>query len=38
MNQRYTIPDKIAGLLTDIATEEFFYDYAISYMKKSDII
>lgn len=37
MNHRYTIPDKIAGLLTDIATEEFFYDYAISYMK-SDII
>ncbi len=22
MNQRYTIPDKVAGLLTDIATEE----------------
>ena len=23
MNQRYTIPDKVIGLLTDIATEEF---------------
>ncbi|MEK5332197.1 MULTISPECIES: manganese catalase family protein [unclassified Lysinibacillus] len=23
MNQRYTIPDKVVGLLTDIATEEF---------------
>lgn len=23
LNQRYTIPDKIIGLLTDIATEEF---------------
>ena len=23
MNQRYTIPDKIIGLLTDISTEEF---------------
>lgn len=23
MNQRYTLPDKVIGLLTDIATEEF---------------
>lgn len=23
MNQRYTLPDKVVGLLTDIATEEF---------------
>ncbi|MCL6577472.1 manganese catalase family protein, partial [Kyrpidia sp.] len=23
LNQRYTIPDRIAGLLTDIGTEEF---------------
>lgn len=23
MNQRYTIPDKVIGLLTDIGTEEF---------------
>ncbi len=23
LNQRYTIPDKVIGLLTDIGTEEF---------------
>ena len=23
MNQRYTVPDKVIGLLTDISTEEF---------------
>ncbi|MDQ0416819.1 spore coat protein JC [Croceifilum oryzae] len=38
LNQRYTIPDKVVGLLTDIGTEEFAHLEMIATMIYKQII